>query len=106
MAAWIAALLAAFPVGYLVGSCRSLRVVEARQVEVAGGWFALVFGISIFAVRYALGVVFGLQPQLKVEPLWIGLAGSIGGIVTGIGVGWLANLLWRARRATEAASCV
>jgi hypothetical protein len=97
LAAWAAALLAAFPLGYLIGSRRALRRVAGR-VEIAGGWFALVFGLAIFAARYALGVLFGVQPQLRVEPLGIALAGGVGGIVTGIGLGWLANLLLRARR--------
>jgi hypothetical protein len=49
-------------------------------------------------VRYALGVLFGILPALRAEFLWIGLSGAIGGITTGIGLGWLANLLLRARR--------
>jgi hypothetical protein len=105
LAAWAGTLLGALPLGYLIGSRRSLRPTETGRVEVAGGWFALVFGVSIFAVRYTLGVLFGVLPQLRVEPLWIALSGSIGGIVTGIGLGWLANLLWRARRSMEAKPC-
>jgi hypothetical protein len=49
-------------------------------------------------VRYALGVLPGVMPGLYAEPLWIVLSGGIGGIVTGIGLGWLANLLLRAYR--------
>lgn len=105
LAAWAGALLAALPLGYLIGSRRSLHFTETGQVEVAGGWFALVFGVSIFAVRYTLGVLFGVLPQLRIEPFWIALAGSVGGIVTGIGLGWLTNLLWRARRSMEAKPC-
>ncbi len=71
---------------------------EDGRLEVAGGWFALGFGISIFVVRYALGVLSGVVPHLRAEPLWIVLSGSVGGVVTGIGLGWLANLLFRARR--------
>ena len=106
LAAWALALLAALPLGYLVGSRRSLGLTGAGRVEVAGGWFALVFGGSIFAMRCTLGVLFGVLPHLRVEPLWIALSGSIGGIVTGVGLGWLANLLWRARRSMEANPCV
>lgn len=99
LAAWAAALFAALPLGYAVGSRRRLSLVESGEVEVAGGWFAVVFGVAIFAVRYALGVLFGVQPHLRLEPLWIAVSGSIGGLVAGIGLGWLANLLLRARRA-------
>jgi hypothetical protein len=99
LAAWTVALLAALPLGYLIGSRRPLRLVEPGEVEIAGGWFALAFGVAIFAARYALGVLFGVQPHLRVEPFWIAVSGSVGGIVAGIGLGWLANLLLRARRA-------
>jgi hypothetical protein len=77
--------------------------IEDGQLEVPGGWFALAFGLSIFAVRYALGVLFGVLPALRFEPLWIVLSGGVGGIVAGIGVGWLANLSLRARRAAAMA---
>jgi hypothetical protein len=99
LAAWAAALFAALPLGCLIGSRRPLRLVEPGEVEIAGGWFALAFGVAIFAARYALGVLFAVQPQLRVEPFWIAVSGSVGGIVAGIGLGWLANLLLRARRA-------
>lgn len=67
----------------------------------AGGWFGLGFGISIFLVRYALGVLSGVMPHLRAELLWIVLSGSVGGVVTGLGLGWLASLLSRAWRRVE-----
>ena len=97
LAGWAVALIAALPLGYAIGTRRAVRLrPEDGRLEVAGGWFALGFGISIFAVRYTLGVLSGVMPGLRVEPLWIVLSGGVGGIVTGIGVGWLANLLLRA----------
>ncbi|MEA2807148.1 MAG: hypothetical protein QOJ17_1289, partial [Rhodospirillaceae bacterium] len=78
---------------------------EDARVEIAGGWFALVFGISIFAVRYAMGVLFGVLPALRGEAFSIYLSGAVGGMVTGVGIGWLANLLRRARRSTEVVPC-
>lgn len=99
LAGWAAALLAALPLGWTIGARRPVRLrPEDGRLEVAGGWFALGFGISIFAVRYALGVLSGVMPHLRVEPFWIVLSGGVGGIVTGIGMGWLANLLLRAYR--------
>lgn len=96
---WAAALLIALPLGWAIGTRRAVRLrLEDGRVEVAGGWFALGFGVSIFAVRYALGVLFGVMPALRAEPLWVALSGSVGGMVTGIGLGWLANLLLRAYR--------
>jgi len=99
LAGWTAALLMALPLGWAIGARRAVRLrPEDGRLEVAGGWFALAFGISIFVVRYALGVLFGVMPGLRAEPLWIVLSGSVGGAVTGIGLGWLANLLLRAYR--------
>ncbi len=98
-AGWAVALLAALPLGYAIGGQRAVRLrPEDGRLEIAGGWFALCFGVSIFAVRYALGVLFGVLPALRAELLWICLSGAVGGFVAGIGMGWLANLLLRARR--------
>jgi hypothetical protein len=97
-AAWAIALVIALPAGYAIGSRRAVRPSGDGRIEVAGGRFVLGFGLSIFAARYALGILFGVMPALRDEPLWIAVAGGVGGIVTGIGVGWLANLLLRARR--------
>ena len=99
LAGWAVALLAALPLGWAIGMRRAVRRrPEDGRLEVAGGWFALGFGISIFVVRYTLGVLSGVMPHLRAETLWIVLSGGVGGIVTGIGVGWLANLLLRAYR--------
>jgi hypothetical protein len=101
-AGWAAALLIALPLGWAIGTRRAIRLrPEDGRLEVSGGWFALGFGISIFVVRYALGVLSGVMPHLRTEPLWIVLSGSVGGVVTGIGLGWLANLLFRAWRRVE-----
>lgn len=99
LAGWAVALAATLPLGVAIGSRRVARWrPEDGRLEIDGGWFTLCFGISIFAVRYALGVLFGVLPALRAEPLWICLSGGVGGFVAGIGLGWLANLLLRARR--------
>jgi len=99
LAGWAAGLLLALPLGYAIGARRAVRLrPEDGRLEVAGGWFALGFGASIFVVRYALGVLSGVMPGLRAELLWIVLSGGVGGVVTGIGLGWLANLLLRAYR--------
>ena len=102
-AGWVAALLVALPLGWAIGTRRAVSLrPEDGGLELAGGWFALGFGISIFFVRYALGVLFGVLPHLRAEPLWIVLSGGLGGAVTGLGLGWLANLLFRVWRRVEA----
>src|SRR3981189_3154581 len=92
---WGLALLAFLPLGWAFGQDRPVRLrPEDGKLEIAGGWFALGFGVAIFAVRYAMG-----------EPLWIYVSGAVGGMIAGIGIGWLANLLRRARRSTRVAPC-
>jgi pimeloyl-ACP methyl ester carboxylesterase len=54
--------------------------------------FMLLYGLSIFAVRYALGVIFGMAPTLRADPMWVALAGGVGGLVAGIGLGWLGGV--------------
>jgi hypothetical protein len=97
---WLVALLAFLPLGHAIGRRRSVRWLDDGRLQIAGGWFMLGFGLSIFAVRYVLGVLFGMAPALKVEPLWIVLSGAVGGAIAGIGLGWLAGLIRRARRAS------
>jgi hypothetical protein len=101
-AGWLVALLATLPLGHAIGRRREVRRLDDGRLQIAGGWFMLAFGLSIFAARYALGVLFGVLPALKAEPLWIGLSGGVGGVIAGIGLGWLAGLLIRARRSALA----
>ena len=103
-AGWAMALLAALPLGVALGRRRAVQRLADGRLEIAGGWFMLAFGLSIFVARYALGVLFGVAPALKAEPLWIGLAGAVGGIVAGIGLGWLAGVILRPRLAAVAAA--
>ena len=92
LVAWLAALALGLPLGLWLGRRRTVRRLDDGRLALAGGWFMLAFGLSIFAVRYALGVVFGMAPALKAEPAWIALAGGIGGFVAGIGLGWLGGV--------------
>lgn len=96
-AGWLVGLLAALPLGEALGRRRAVQSLEDGRLKIAGGWFMLVFGLSIFAVRYALGVLFGVVPALRTEPTWVLLSGSIGGIVAGVGLGWLAGVGLRER---------
>jgi hypothetical protein len=102
-AAWMLALLASLALGNALGRRRSVQWLADGRLEIAGGWFMLLFAVSIFAVRYALGVVFGVAPALKAEPLWIGLSSGAGGVIAGIGLGWLGGLLLRGRRSSVVA---
>ena len=96
--AWLAALAVALPLGFLIGRRRAVRRLDDGRLEIGGGWFMLVFGLSIFAVRYALGVIFGMAPALRADPAWIALAGGVGGLVAGTGLGWLGGVGGRSSR--------
>lgn len=106
IASWLAGLLVALTPGYLLGCRRPARRLPDGHLEIPGSWFALVFGLSVFLVRYALGVLFGLAPALRSEPLWVSLSAGVGGVVAGVGLGWLAGVLGRPRRVRSRASGV
>ena len=92
-AGWMVALLVALPLGHALGLRRTVRVLERGQVEIAGGRFMLIFGVSVFAVRYALGVLFAVRPGLALDPTWIAASAGLGGALAGLGLGWLAGVL-------------
>jgi non-heme chloroperoxidase len=100
-AGWLLALLVFLPIGHAIGRRREVRRLPDGRLAIAGGWFMLLFGVSIFAARYALGVLFGVMPSLKALPLWIVVSGAVGGAIAGIGLGWLSGLVMRARGASE-----
>ena len=70
-------------------------------LELAGGWFMLLFGLSIFAARHALGVLFGVMPAPGPAPGSSSRARSAGD--AGIGLGWLPRVV-RARGASTSRS--
>lgn len=98
LAGWLVGLLISLPIGRLVGRRRSVTWQPDGRIRIDGSWFMLGFAVSIFAVRYALGVAFGVWPALTTQPASIVGAGAVGGAVAGIGLGWLSGLLVRDRR--------
>ncbi|MGE5148756.1 MAG: hypothetical protein ACM3II_01430, partial [Rhodospirillaceae bacterium] len=88
---WLVGLLLSLPVGHAVGRRRKVAWQDNGRLWIAGGWFALVFALSIFVVRYALGVSFGVWPELARQPRWIAAAGLAGGVIAGMGLGWLSG---------------
>jgi alpha-beta hydrolase superfamily lysophospholipase len=98
LAGWLVGLLVSLPIGRLVGRRRIVIWQPDGRIGIDGSWFVLGFAVSIFAVRYVLGVIFGIWPALATQPVWIAGAGAVGGSIAGIGLGWLSGLLLRDRR--------
>ena len=86
------------PFGSYGSTGLGVRLVYFVATAVVMWLLVLGFAVSIFVVRYTHGVLSGVMPHLRAEPLWIVLSGGVGGVVTGIGLGWFANLLLRAYR--------
>jgi hypothetical protein len=102
--AWLLALAAGVPLGLLIARRRRLEVdADEGRMWLAGSWFSMALGLSIFAIRYAMAVTAAFNPGVAREALWIVCANALGGIVAGIGVGWMACLLLRYRRAVQTA---
>jgi pimeloyl-ACP methyl ester carboxylesterase len=97
MGGWLVGLLLSLPIGHAIGWRREVVRQEDGRVRIAGGWFVLVFAVSIFGARYALGVTFGVWPELARQLIWVAGAGLVGGVIAGMGLGWLSGLLWRGR---------
>lgn len=100
--AWVLATAAGVPLGMLIARRRRLAVTPDQRLWLAGSWFSMLFGLAIFAVRYVMGVEAALHPGLARDPAWIVANTAIGGVVTGVGLGWLAFLVMRYRRALRA----
>jgi hypothetical protein len=101
--AWLLALAAGVPLGFVVARRRRLQVDADRgRMWLAGSWFSMAVGLSIFAIRYAMAVTAAFNPGVAREAPWIVSANALGGIVAGIGLGWMAGLLLRYRRAAQA----
>ena len=58
-----------FAVGFGLGpfTLRNLRSdfdKKSKQIELSGSWVLLILSISIFSLRYFLGVIYGIYPEL------------------------------------------
>ena len=101
---WLLALGLASPLGVRIGQKRRLEIgTGPRPLWLAGSRFPMALGLSIFVIRYAMGVAVARNPALAGEIMWIVGANALGGAVAGLGLGWLASLLLRYRRALDAA---
>jgi hypothetical protein len=103
LVAWLAVFVAALPAGTAIAARRRIGVDGAR-LSLAGSWFSMALGLTVFTLRFAMGVAGGRNPALASDLLWIVAGSALGGAVAGLGVGWLAGLLRRYRRARQAST--
>lgn len=74
----------------------------AGRLTLPGSSFTLVFGLSVFAINYAFGVLFGFRPDLAADPI-IALAPAVaGGALSGFVLGRQGLLFLRYRRSAGA----
>ncbi|HKU96919.1 MAG TPA: DUF6622 family protein [Vineibacter sp.] len=101
---WVVALSIGSPLGVLIARQRSLEVEpDGRRVRLTGSWFPMVLGLSIFSIRYGMGVTAAFHPTWVRELTWVITASAVSGAVAGIALGWLACLLLRRRQALRVA---
>ncbi|TWT03054.1 DUF6622 family protein [Reyranella sp. CPCC 100927] len=100
MPVWLVGLSVGAPLGVLIARQRGLEVEpNGLRVRLAGSWFPMVLGLSIFTIRYGMGVTAAFHPAWVRDPAWVITASAVSGVVAGIALGWLACLLLRHRRA-------
>jgi hypothetical protein len=96
LAAWALAAVAGALLGVARASRRQMTPVDGH-IRVAGSWFSLGLGLSIFAVQYAQGVLNAIIPGLRADPLWLAASFGFSGFTLGLGMGWLVRMHQRVR---------
>jgi hypothetical protein len=95
---WIIAALAGAAIGWMTMESTTLLIDRARGVvALPGSKVPLIRNLSIFAVKYALGVVMVLAPALHSELAVLDIA--VSGLSAGYFLGWVARFLSAYRRA-------
>ncbi len=70
----------------------------AGRLTLPGSPFTLVFGLSVFSINYAFGVLFGFRPDLAADPVIALAPAMIGGVLSGFVLGRQGRLFLRYRR--------
>jgi hypothetical protein len=100
IAVWIAALVIGVGFGWLVARSIEIHADKERGlVRLPGNALNLVLILIIFATKYTLGVLAGLQPSITGELLYMVTDVGVSGLLTGMFAGRLLGL-WRKYQAT------
>jgi hypothetical protein len=106
LAAWTAAMLAAFAMSHAAGIGSKARWLVAEQrLLVPGSWVPLMLMLGLFIIRFGANVALGIHPDLSVDGLFAGSVSFAYGAFSGI---FLARgfAMWRASRQAQPSSMV
>jgi hypothetical protein len=96
---WVAAMAVGISAGMLVAGLQPIRADKVRHlVRAPGGPLTLVLILSVFATKYAFGVLHATRSDLFAEPRFWLTELALSGVLTGMFAGRFAGL-WRQYRA-------
>ena len=96
---WVAAMAVGISAGMLVAGLQPIRADKVRHlVRAPGGPLTLVLILSVFATKYAFGVLHVTRSDLFAEPRFWLTELALSGVLTGMFAGRFAGL-WRQYRA-------
>jgi len=96
---WVAAMAVGISAGMLVAGLQPIRADKVRHlVRAPGGALTLVLILSVFATKYAFGVLHATRSDLFAEPRFWLTELALSGVLTGMFAGRFVGL-WRQYRA-------
>jgi hypothetical protein len=95
MAVWLVAVVIGFALGRVAVRAIEIRAdKERRLIRLPGSVVPLVLVLVIFATKYTLGVLSGMQPGISAVPLYMSVDVGVSGLLTGMFAGRIFAL-WR-----------
>jgi hypothetical protein len=70
---------------------------QKKTVEIPGNWTPLILSLSIFSLRYTLGVSYGLHPESQGSPLLLAVE-NCATVVSGVLLGRVAGFWQRSKK--------
>lgn len=78
---------------FTLHNLRSVFDKKSKQIELSGSWVPLILSVSIFSLRYFLGVTYGMHPELR-GTLSLLIVENLAAAISGIFLGRVLGL-WR-----------
>lgn len=103
IAAWAAGLVLALAAGASLVPVRGARWDAASaRFDVPGSWLPLVLFLSLFAIKYGVGIALAMHPALARDMLFAAAVGAAYGLFSGLFLARAASL-WRLARSARPA---